>query len=144
MHLLRQFAALFAVATVGSCTGIAPTGPNGFLTGTWFRGNTVEYMTITLNSSGGTVSGTVVDDWLASPIQAKGSVSGTYGGGGFTLTFTFPPGTGRWFGDQATWTGHVVTSDLGDNELEGAWQETAPVDSLQGNLTFTREPTADP
>jgi hypothetical protein len=145
MTLFRRTAALLATTVVGSCSSTAPTAPNGFLTGAWFRGNTAEYMTITLTSSGGTVEGTVLDVWIASPIQAKGTVTGTYGGGGFTLTLTFPPGTQRWFGDKATLTGHVVTSSLGDDdELQGEWRQTAPADSLIGDFLFTRQPAGDP
>lgn len=142
MRLPRWIAALALVLCVGSCSSPPPLGPNGFLTGNWFNGNTVEWMTLKLNSAGGIVTGTAEDDWIANATSVRGTVTGMYGGGGFTLYFTFPKGNGRWFGDQVTFTGHLVNWNETD-ALQGPWTKTAP-DSGQGTMIFVRAPAGDP
>jgi hypothetical protein len=144
MKLLGRAAAPLVITVLSSCSSVNPTAPNGFLTGSWsFVGASVEQMTLALTSSGGTVAGTVVDVWQPSPTPVRGTVTGSYGGGQFTLTLTFPQGLHRWFGEQDRLTGQLLTDSLGDR-LQTRWQETSPADSSLGSMVFFRAPAGDP
>jgi len=146
MNLLRQltaprFLAVSLLAALPACTDTPPNGPNGFLTGSWSRSNPDGYFRLTLQAAGGIVTGTAVEVCCPSgTVIAQGTVSGTYGGGGFTLTFTYPAKTDYWMGTSATWTGHLGSCD-GNDQLQGPLTVTAPVDSSLGTFGLIRDPS---
>lgn len=146
MRVFRPILSLTAVAlaaTLVSCHSAEPSGPNGFLTGSWSTFNTAGYFEITLKAAGGIVTGTALDVCCGSgDIETRGDITGTYGDGGFTLQFTFPHGAANWFwmGTSATWTGHLTSFGTTD-ALQGPVSVTAPVDSSLGVREMVREPT---
>lgn len=133
------FISLAALGLLYSCSSPAPTAPNGFLTGTWGSASPPGYFELILQSSGGTVTGTAVSACCNTEmIVTKGTVTGTYGGGGFSLQLRFPTAPRGWTGERSIWTGHLGTSPYGTDELRGPLQETTPGDSLLGTMLLTR------
>jgi|SRR5690242_17644366 len=142
MRVFRPMLSLTTVALAASlvsCHDTTPSGPNGFLTGSWGRSNPAGFETLRLHSAGGIVTGTFVEMCCGtSGIETDGTVTGTYVGGGFTLTFTFPAKANYWMGTSTTWTGHLT--DVNDWDwLEGPLTENAPAQSqLTSNWIMIR------
>src|SRR5690349_19795550 len=100
MNLLRQtpvarFLALALLSTLPACNGPTPSGPNGFLTGKWITFNPAGSFELDLQAEGGLVKGTALDVCCIG-LETHGTVTGTYGGGGFTLQLSFPKAA-NWF-----------------------------------------------
>ncbi|HEX4634036.1 MAG TPA: hypothetical protein VH163_09395 [Gemmatimonadales bacterium] len=146
MNAIRWFARvapLVLAAALIDCHTAPPTGPEGFLTGSWSTFNTAGYFEIALKAAGGVVTGTALDRCCGTgDIETHGDITGTYGGGGFTLQFSFPHGAANWFwmGTSATWTGQLTEIENTD-ALQGPFMVTAPVDSLLGTHILIREPS---
>lgn len=136
---LARFIPVALAAIMLDCHTMPPSGPNGFLTGTWGRYGPAGYIQITLQSAGGIVKGTYLDVCCGTEgIETDGTVNGTYGGGGFTLALTFPAKASYWMGTSASWVGHL-TEVNGSDWLEGSLTENAPADStLASNWSMVR------
>lgn len=124
-----RFIPVALAVSLVSCHDTTPSGPNGFLTGSWGRSSPAGFSQVNLQSAGGIVTGTFVDVCCGTGgIETDGTVSGTYGGGGFTLTFAIPAKDSFWMGTNATWTGHLTDINNWD-WLEGPLTENAPATS---------------
>jgi len=92
---------------------------------------------MTLEADGGIAHGTVLEVCCGTEgITSRGTVTGTYGGGGFTLNIDWPDYE-RSGPERVTWAGHLTTFGAAE-ALVGSWTETAPLDTLWGNVALLR------
>lgn len=137
-----RFIPIALAVSLVSCHDTTSSGPNGFLTGTWGSSYSNGFTQLTVQAAGGIVTGTYVEVCCTSnTVLAQATVTGTYGGGGFTLNFTFPAKAAYWMGTNATWTGRL-TEINGSDWLEGQLTEDAPAQStLISNFMLGRVAT---
>ena len=137
MTLFRRTAATLFIAALGSCSNPTTVATNGFLTGTWETNSPGGVISMTLSAGGGVADGTVLEICCGTEgVTSTGTVTGTYGGGGFTLNVQWPDYEHSGL-RRVTWVGHLTRLGTAD-ELLGSWSETAPLDTVWGTVALMR------